>query len=43
MASASKQTERIRKQKRHTKGKRRKAKNRTEGTTPSKAELFGDK
>lgn len=43
MASASKKTKAIRKNKKANSGKKRKAKNRNQGTTPSKATLFGDK
>ena len=43
MASPTKKTKRIRKNKRSHKGKRRKSILRTKGSTPSKAELFKDK
>lgn len=43
MASASKKTETIRTNKRANAGKKRKAQNRNQGTTPTKAVLFGDK
>jgi len=42
MASATKRTEKIRKQKLAGKGKVRKAKNRNQGTTPTAKKLFGD-
>ncbi|MCB0366489.1 MAG: hypothetical protein H6624_20035 [Bdellovibrionaceae bacterium] len=42
MASPTKKTSRVRKMKLATKGRKRKAKNRTQGTTKSKEELFGD-
>jgi hypothetical protein len=42
MASATKRTELIRKQKLAGKGKKRKAKNRNQGTTPKASKLFGD-
>lgn len=42
MASDSKQTQNIRKRKEANKGKRRKANLRTQGTTRTAAELFGD-
>ena len=43
MASATKKTDRIRKVKLAKQGKKRKAKERTQGSTKSAAELFGDK
>tara|TARA_Y100001935_G_C17264396_1_gene488302 strand:- start:1154 stop:1360 length:207 start_codon:yes stop_codon:yes gene_type:complete len=43
MASASKITEFRRKRKESKAGKKRKAKNRNQGTTRSEKELFGDK
>lgn len=43
MASAAKQTQTIRKQKRAKKGNKRKAQLRNNGTTRTPAELFGDK
>ncbi len=43
MASPTQQTELIRKRKKSGQGKKRKAKNRTEGTTKTPEELFGDK
>ncbi len=43
MASATKRTEIKRKKKLSTKGKKRKAKNRNQGTTPKASKLFGDK
>jgi hypothetical protein len=43
MASPTKKTTRIRKQKLAAKGRKRKAKQRTQGSTKSKAALFGDK
>ncbi len=42
MASATHRTKKIRNKKLSTKGKKRKAKNRNQGTTESEAELFGD-
>ena len=42
MASASKQTQVIRKQKLAKKGNKRKAKLRNQGSTPSAAQLFAD-
>lgn len=42
MASPTKKTSRIRKMKLSGKGNKRKSKVRTEGTTKSKEELFGD-
>ena len=42
MASLAKRTSLIRKRKETRQGTRRKAKLRTEGSTKSKAELFGD-
>lgn len=43
MASATQQTEKIRKKKLSKKGTARKAKLRNQGSTKSKKELFGDK
>ncbi len=43
MASATHRTKKIRNKKLATKGKKRKAKNRNQGTTQTQAELFGDK
>jgi hypothetical protein len=43
MASKTQKTEHKRKRKNHSKGKARKRKLRREGSTPSKAALFGDK
>lgn len=43
MASPTKKTSKIRKQKLASKGNKRKAKQRTQGSTKSKKELFGDK
>ena len=43
MASKTKRTETIRQRKRSTSGRKRKAKLRSEGTTRSAKELFGDK
>lgn len=43
MASKTQKTEKIRKKKLSGKGKGRKAKLRSEGTTRSQKELFGDK
>ena len=42
MASPEKQTSKIRERKQAAQGKRRKAKLRTQGSTKSAAELFGD-
>ncbi len=42
MASATHRTKKIRKKKRSTQGTKRKAKNRNEGTTKTRAKLFGD-
>lgn len=42
MASASKKTKAIRENKRANSGRKRKAQNRNQGTTPTKAVLFGD-
>ena len=42
MASPTKQTEIIRERKRSNQGKKRKAKERNQGTTKSAAQLFGD-
>jgi hypothetical protein len=42
MASATHRTKKIRKKKKSTKGLKRKAKNRNQGTTKSSAKLFGD-
>jgi hypothetical protein len=42
MASATHRTKKIRNKKLSTKGKKRKAKNRNQGTTKSQAKLFGD-
>ena len=42
MSSATKRTESIRKKKQSTKGTKRKAKARNQGTTPTRAKLFGD-
>ncbi len=42
MASDAKQTSRIRRRKRAMQGRKRKAKNLNQGTTQSKAALFGD-
>lgn len=42
MASPTKKTSKVRKQKLAGKGKKRKAKLRAEGSTKSAAELFGD-
>jgi len=42
MASATRKLKLIRKRKEGRMGKKRKAKNRENGTTKSKAELFGD-
>jgi len=42
MASKTKRTKIIRKKKKAHKGVKRKAKNRNQGTTPSRAKLFGD-
>lgn len=42
MASPTKQTESIRERKKSTQGKKRKAKERNQGSTKSAAELFGD-
>lgn len=43
MASKTKKLELIRKNRNSKMGQKRKAKNRNEGTTKTKAELFGDK
>lgn len=43
MASKTKRTETRRERKRITSGKKRKAKNRSKGTTKSPSVLFGDK
>ncbi len=43
MASPTKQTELIRERKKSNQGKKRKAKDRNQGSTKSAAELFGDK
>jgi hypothetical protein len=42
MASASKRTDTVRRNKKTLRGKVRKAKNRNKGTTKSAAKLFGD-
>ena len=42
MASKTQVTEHRRKRKKHTRGKARKRKERRDGSTPSKAKLFGD-
>lgn len=43
MASPTKKTDLIRKNKKANSGKTRKKKNKNKGTTPSNEELFGDK
>ena len=42
MASPTRKTEKVRERKKTSQGKKRKAKERNQGTTQSKAKLFGD-